>query len=297
MNRQSWYPHRITSSRSKESIPSLAAPYGTFSTRNSEKSLTILSSLSASFEQGQILATFDEFCCYCSYEYCANRSDKFTNLQSIQSIKSANKMEAMTSLPGKSTQDFNNTRSDLHLETTANGSSAEKTIENAMRNRNSALDELILTEKSYVNDLSLIVNGYICDIRTPNIDIPVPDGLKNGKYRMIFANIEAIYEWHREYVSAKQLFIGFIPFVVNFFFGFISLSSFFLVALQESITNSVELEALIERSKSKLIMLYMTYCRNKPISEQIVLEHLDYFDRISAKLKCNLQVSKLKVAL
>lgn len=156
-----------------ESIPSLSAPHGTFSKRDSEKSVVALSSLSASYEERQILATFDEFCCYCSYDYCANRNNKSTNLQSSQPVESA----------------------------TPNCSSAEKTIEKAMRNRNDAINELILTEKAYVNDLSLIVNGFIGEIRNSN-DIRVPDGLKNDKYRMIFANIEAIYEWHREYVLA-----------------------------------------------------------------------------------------------
>lgn len=28
----------------------------------------------------------------------------------------------------------------------------------------------------------------------------MPDDLKGGKERMVFGNIEAIYEWHREYV-------------------------------------------------------------------------------------------------
>ena len=37
-------------------------------------------------------------------------------------------------------------------------------------------------------------------MRDPNSDIPIPEDLKNGKDKIIFGNIETIYEWHREYV-------------------------------------------------------------------------------------------------
>lgn len=41
-------------------------------------------------------------------------------------------------------------------------------------------------------------HSYIAEIRNPNSDIPMPDDLKGGKERMVFGNVEAIYEWHRE---------------------------------------------------------------------------------------------------
>lgn len=31
-----------------------------------------------------------------------------------------------------------------------------------------------------------------------NEEMPVPEDLKNGKDKIVFGNIEAIYEWHRE---------------------------------------------------------------------------------------------------
>lgn len=61
-----------------------------------------------------------------------------------------------------------------------------------------ALEELVHTEEKYVQDLSSIVDGYIREIRDPDSDIPMPDDLKGGKERMVFGNVEAIYEWHRE---------------------------------------------------------------------------------------------------
>lgn len=84
----------------------------------------------------------------------------------------------------------------------ANGDNDDNLQENdvnvAMRKRMYALRELVHTEETYVQDLSLIVDGYIREIRNPDSDIPMPDDLKGGKERMIFGNVEALYEWHRE---------------------------------------------------------------------------------------------------
>lgn len=72
------------------------------------------------------------------------------------------------------------------------------TSESALRNRQFVLRELIDTEEAYVRDLALIVEGYIAQMRDPDCDIPMPEDLKSGKDKMVFGNIEAIYEWHRE---------------------------------------------------------------------------------------------------
>jgi len=61
--------------------------------------------------------------------------------------------------------------------------------------------ELVETERDYVRDLSLVVEGYMTVMRDPETagcDIPVPEDLRSGKDKMIFGNIELIYEWHRE---------------------------------------------------------------------------------------------------
>lgn len=36
------------------------------------------------------------------------------------------------------------------------------------------------------------------EINNPNSDIPMPEGLKGGKMKLVFNNIKDIYEWHRE---------------------------------------------------------------------------------------------------
>jgi len=51
-----------------------------------------------------------------------------------------------------------------------------------------------------VLNLGFVVDGYLELIRNEG-DIQVPEDLKNGKDKIIFGNIEAIYEWHREYVN------------------------------------------------------------------------------------------------
>uniref|UniRef100_A0A182WHU9 DH domain-containing protein n=1 Tax=Anopheles minimus TaxID=112268 RepID=A0A182WHU9_9DIPT len=136
----------------------------------------------------------------------------------------------------------------------------EQGIEDILRKRNYALRELITTEEAYVNDLSQIVNGFIADIRNPSSTVPLPEDLKGGKERMVFGNIEAIYEWHRDH---------------------------FLKSLQKCLQNPYELGPLIKRSERKLHM-YVVYCQNKPVSEHIVQEHMSYFDELRLKLKYKL---------
>ena len=57
------------------------------------------------------------------------------------------------------------------------------------------VNELIETEESYVKDLGLVVDKYIVHIDQNQGGIP--EGLK-GKEKIVFGNIQQIYEWHRE---------------------------------------------------------------------------------------------------
>lgn len=173
--------------------------------------------------------------------------------------------------------DINSTESngrDLELCYTNNDNVADNNDENnsesndveaAQRKRLCALSELLSTEEIYIKDLAEIVNGYIGEIRNPKSDIP--EDLKAGKDRMIFGNIEAIYEWHRDN---------------------------FLKALQRCIKNPSELGPMIKRYERKFHM-YIVYCQNKPVSEHIVSEHVMYFDQIRQKLKHRLDLSDLLI--
>lgn len=68
----------------------------------------------------------------------------------------------------------------------------------ALTKRQFVIRELVDTERDYVNDLKQIVEGYMMLMRDPESDIPLPEDLRAGKDKMVFGNIEAIYEWHRE---------------------------------------------------------------------------------------------------
>jgi len=76
-------------------------------------------------------------------------------------------------------------------------------VDKAIQQRSYRLQELLDSEKVYVKDLEQCVD-YIKYMRgtkdkgdDPN-EISMPEDLKEGKDRMIFGNIEQIYEWHRE---------------------------------------------------------------------------------------------------
>lgn len=71
--------------------------------------------------------------------------------------------------------------------------------------------ELVETERDYVRDLGQIVDGYMAmmslgingghsaNVSDPcSLPPPVPDDLREGKDKIIFGNIEAIYNWHNE---------------------------------------------------------------------------------------------------
>ena len=75
------------------------------------------------------------------------------------------------------------------------------TVEKAIQERSYRLQELLDSERVYVCDLQHCCQ-YIQYMRESkekeDHEIPMPEDLREGKDRMIFGNIEAIYEWHRE---------------------------------------------------------------------------------------------------
>lgn len=84
-----------------------------------------------------------------------------------------------------------------------NSSSAESCdpVAKAIEQRSYRLQEILDSEKMYVSDLEQVYTyiKYMRDSKeTEDADIPMPDELRQGRDRMIFGNIESIYEWHRE---------------------------------------------------------------------------------------------------
>ncbi|KAA0707178.1 Triple functional domain protein [Triplophysa tibetana] len=80
-------------------------------------------------------------------------------------------------------------------------SSQSSTPADSEEDRRSALEksmyvlkELIETEKMYVDDLGLIVEGYMGTMNTKG----VPEDMK-GKDKIVFGNIHQIFDWHKDY--------------------------------------------------------------------------------------------------
>ena len=143
--------------------------------------------------------------------------------------------------------------------------------EKALVQRKYHLQELLESELTYVQDLEQCVD-YIKYMRESKdkeeADIPMPEDLKAGKDRMVFGNIEAIFEWHRD---------------------------FFRKNLEKCIKQPLELGQLFKKSERKFQM-YVVYCQNKPKSEFIVSEYIDnYFEEIRHKLGFKLRLTDLLI--
>ncbi|XP_019597809.2 rho guanine nucleotide exchange factor 25 isoform X5 [Rhinolophus sinicus] len=125
------------------------------------------------------------------------------------------------------------------------------------------LGELVETEKMYVDDLGQIVEGYMATMAAQG----VPESLR-GRDRIVFGNIQQIYEWHRDY---------------------------FLGELQRCLKDPDWLAQLFIKHERRLHM-YVVYCQNKPKSEHVVSEFGDsYFEELRQQLGHRLQLSDLLI--
>lgn len=77
-------------------------------------------------------------------------------------------------------------------------SSSASSESSAIQQREYVIRELVDTERDYVNDLREVVEGYMALMRDSECEIIMPEDLRGGKDKMVFGNVEAIYEWHRE---------------------------------------------------------------------------------------------------
>lgn len=75
---------------------------------------------------------------------------------------------------------------------------AAKKKETLLKRREYVLRELIDTEEAYVRDLSMIVDGYLAMMKDPECEIVMPEDLRDGKDKLVFGNIEVIYDWHKK---------------------------------------------------------------------------------------------------
>ncbi|XP_034547613.1 rho guanine nucleotide exchange factor 25 isoform X2 [Notolabrus celidotus] len=125
------------------------------------------------------------------------------------------------------------------------------------------LTELIETERLYVEDLGLIVQGYM----TTMVNQGVPEDMK-GRDRIVFGNIHQIFDWHKDY---------------------------FLGELEKCVGDPDSLAQLFIKHERRLHM-YVVYCQNKPKSEHIVSEYIDtFFEELRQQLGHRLQLNDLLI--
>uniref|UniRef100_A0A4W6FNL1 Trio Rho guanine nucleotide exchange factor a n=1 Tax=Lates calcarifer TaxID=8187 RepID=A0A4W6FNL1_LATCA len=123
--------------------------------------------------------------------------------------------------------------------------------------------ELVETERDYVRDLGLVVEGYMSRMKEEG----VPDDMK-GKDKIVFGNIHQIYDWHKD---------------------------FFLGELEKCLEDPDRLGPLFLKQERRLNM-YVVYCQNKPKSEHIVSEYMDtYFEDLKQRLGHRLQITDLLI--
>ncbi|KAF6117411.1 Rho guanine nucleotide exchange factor 25 [Phyllostomus discolor] len=141
--------------------------------------------------------------------------------------------------------------------------SEEEQKKKALERSMYVLSELVETEKMYVEDLGQIVEGYMATMAAQG----VPESLR-GRDRIVFGNIQQIYEWHRDY---------------------------FLGELQQCLKDPDWLAQLFIKHERRLHM-YVVYCQNKPKSEHVVSEFGDsYFEELRQQLGHRLQLSDLLI--
>uniref|UniRef100_M3ZSB7 non-specific serine/threonine protein kinase n=1 Tax=Xiphophorus maculatus TaxID=8083 RepID=M3ZSB7_XIPMA len=131
-------------------------------------------------------------------------------------------------------------------------------LNHKQKNKWFVLNELIQTEKDYVKDLGIVVEGFMKRIEEKG----VPEDMK-GKEKIVFGNIHRIYDWHRE---------------------------FFVGELEKCVDDNGLLPELFIKHERRLHM-YVVYCQNKPKSEYIVAEYDKFFDGIQQDIQSKLSIS------
>ncbi|XP_016127087.1 kalirin-like [Sinocyclocheilus grahami] len=128
----------------------------------------------------------------------------------------------------------------------------------AMRGRMFVLNEMVQTERDYVKDLGVIVEGFMGRIGEKG----VPEDMA-GKDKIVFGNIHQIYDWHKE---------------------------FFLCELEKCLQDHDRLAELFIKHERRLHM-YVIYCQNKPRSEFVVAEYDAFFEEVQQEVNSRLSIS------
>ncbi|NXM33477.1 MCF2L factor, partial [Oxyruncus cristatus] len=119
----------------------------------------------------------------------------------------------------------------------------------AVWRRSHIINELIETERVYVEELQSIIEGYASEMDNPNLLHLIPSALLNKK-EILFGNLPEIYEFHNRHVGT-----GGCPVI-------------FLKEIENCIENP-ELLARCFLKRKEDLQIYEKYCQNKPRSEAL----------------------------
>ncbi|NXC50445.1 MCF2L factor, partial [Penelope pileata] len=103
------------------------------------------------------------------------------------------------------------------------------------------INELIETERVYVEELQSIIEGYASEMDNPNLLHLIPSTLQNKK-EILFGNLPEIYEFHNRQIFLKEL---------------------------ENCIENPELLARCFLKRKEDLQIYEKYCQNKPRSEAL----------------------------
>jgi hypothetical protein len=70
--------------------------------------------------------------------------------------------------------------------------------ETKLEKRERLLNELYTSEEKYIEGMSIALSKFRTEINDPNSCVKRPPDLSPEKEHLIFKNMQAIYEWHRE---------------------------------------------------------------------------------------------------
>ncbi|NWV60247.1 MCF2L factor, partial [Malurus elegans] len=111
------------------------------------------------------------------------------------------------------------------------------------------INELIETERVYVEELQSIIEGYASEMDNPSLVHLIPSSLQNKK-EILFGNLPEIYDFHNRHVGT-----GGCPVI-------------FLKEIENCIENP-ELLARCFLKRKEDLQIYEKYCQNKPRSEAL----------------------------
>ncbi|XP_007666881.1 guanine nucleotide exchange factor DBS isoform X3 [Ornithorhynchus anatinus] len=148
-------------------------------------------------------------------------------------------------------------KSDTSVVQQGRGSSAMDDQENLTILRRHVMNELLETERAYVDELLCVLEGYAAEMENPLMTHLIPPGLQNKK-DVLFGNMEEIYHFH------NRIFL-------------------------RELENYIDYPELVGRcflERMEDFQIYEKYCQNKPRSESLWRQWSDsaFFQECQRKL-------------